>query len=106
MARGKGRGTPTRGKTNQVRDYYDGLPSDSQYKQTAHRMAAAQSRNKWLIRLIVLLAIAGAVRLWGADVMRLAKLQAHQTTNEVQGVAGGIKEGRDRRAGAGFDENP
>ncbi len=106
MARRRGRSTSTGGKGRQVPDYYEGLPSDSKYKRTAHQRAVSRARSKWLIRLVVVAAIAGAVRIWGADVVRLAKLQARQTAGQVKAVGGGITEGRDRRSGVGFDENP
>jgi hypothetical protein len=104
MARGRGRGAQTRGRGKPVKDYYEGLPSDADYMRTAHQRAVHQARNTWLIRLLVVALLAGAVRLWGADVMRLVQLRLHQTGNEVKAVGGNITEGRDRRSGAGLEE--
>ncbi len=104
MARGTGRGGKAGGRGTPDRDYYNRLPSDAEYKKTSHQRAAQRARKTWLIRLLVIGALVVAVRLWGADVMRLARVQAHQTGSEVGEVSNNITEGRDRRAGVGFDE--
>jgi len=103
MARGRGRGIPARGR-GKVRDYYEGLPTDGEYKRVAHQRATQGNRKKWLIRLLIVLAIAGAVRLWGDDVMRMLGSEARQTGEDVKQVGNTIKEGRDRRSGADWVE--
>ena len=104
MTRGRGRGGMARGRGKPARDYYEGLPTDAEYKRTAHQRAAGRSRKKWLIRLVVIALLAGAVRLWGADVMRLVRLQTHETGDELKAVGGNITEGRDRRSGVGLGD--
>jgi hypothetical protein len=103
MARGRGRGAPTRGR-GKVRDYYEGIPTDSQYKRTAHQRSVQRNRKSWLIRLLVVALIAGAVYLWGDDVMRMARSEAQQAGAEAKRVGGNIREGVDRRGGADWVE--
>jgi hypothetical protein len=104
MARGRGGSAKRRGREKVTRDYYDRLPSDTEYKRTAHERAAQQARKAWLIRLLVVAALAGAVYLWGDDVMRLVRGEVQETGASFQRVGGNIKEGRDRRSGADWVE--
>jgi len=103
MARGRGRGTPTRGR-GKVRDYYEGIPTDAEYKRVAHQRAVQQSRTAWLIRLLIVALIAVAVYLWGDDVMKLARSEAREAGTEAEEVGGNIREGVDRRSGADWVE--
>jgi hypothetical protein len=103
MARGRGRGTPLRGR-GKFRDYYEGIPTDVEYKRVAHQRAVQRSRKRWLIRLLIVALIAGAVYLWGDDVMRMASSEARQTGAEVKQVGGNIREGVERRSGADWVE--
>lgn len=86
------------------RDIYEGLPSDASYKRTAHKRALRKSIGAWLVRLLVVAAIALAWHLWGDDVRSMMRAQAHETTEEFEEGANHIKEGRDRRAGVGWVE--
>jgi len=103
MARGRGRGTPTRGR-GKVRDYYEGIPTDAEYKRVAHQRAVQQIRKAWLIRLLIVALIVGAVYLWGDDVMKMARSEAHQTGAELEEVGGNIRGGAARRSGADWVE--
>jgi hypothetical protein len=104
MARGRGGRDLIGGRGKQVRDYYDGIPSDSGYKRTAHQRAVRQSRKAWRIRLLVVALLAGAVYLFGDDVMRMVRRQSQQTGTELRRVGDNIKAGRDRRSGADLTE--
>jgi len=86
------------------RDIYEGLPSDASYKRTAHKRATRKSISRWLVRLLVVAAIALAWHLWGDDVRSMMRTQAHETTAEFEEGSSRIKEGRDRRAGVGWVE--
>jgi len=103
MARGRGRRASTRGR-GKVKDYYEGIPSDSEYKQVAHQRAVQRSRKKWLIRLLIVLVIGGVVYLWGDDAMRLARSEAQEVGAEAKEVSGNIREGVGRRSGADWVE--
>jgi hypothetical protein len=103
MARGRGHGTPTRGR-GKVRDYYEGIPTDVEYKRVAHQRAVRQSRKAWLIRLLIVALIAGAVYLWGNDVMRMARSEARETGAELEEVGDHIRGGAARRSGADWVE--
>ncbi|MFB3880518.1 MAG: hypothetical protein ACE149_04605 [Armatimonadota bacterium] len=101
MARGRAK---RGGRAKVTRDYYDRLPSDAEYQRIAHQRASRSALNAWLIRLVILLALAGAVYLWGDDLMGLIRGQAQETRASFQRVGGTIKEGRDRRSGADWVE--
>lgn len=105
MARGRGGSAKGRGREKVTRDYYDRLPSDAEYRQTAHRRAAQQARKAWLIRLLVVAALAVAVHFWGDDLMRLVRGEVQETGASFRQVGDNIKEGRDRRSGAGLVED-
>ncbi|HUU55433.1 MAG TPA: hypothetical protein VMY87_10995 [Armatimonadota bacterium] len=100
MARRRGKGS----SRPRGRDIYEGLPSDATYKQTAHKRALRNSIRAWVVRLLVVAAIAFAWHLWGDDVRSMMRVQAHETTEEFEEGADQIKEGRDRRAGVGWVE--
>jgi hypothetical protein len=97
----RSRGKPFK---KQGRDIYEGLPTDAQYKRTAHKRAVGRTIRVWAIRLLVVAAIALAWHLFGDDVRGMMRAQAHETTQEFQQVGNNIKEGRDRRAGKGWVE--
>lgn len=86
------------------RDIYEGLPSDASYKRTAHKRAVRDSIKGWVIRLLVVAAIALAWYLWGDDVRSMVRTQAYERAEEFEEGSGRIKEGRDRRAGVGWVE--
>ena len=100
MARRKGTGS----SRSRGRDIYEGLPSDASYKRTAHKRAVRSSMRAWLVRLLVVGAIAFAWHLWGDDVRSMMRTQAHETTAEFEEGSSRLKEGRDRRAGVGWVE--
>jgi hypothetical protein len=103
MARGRGGGGTRPARGTQKRDVYDGLPSDADYKRTAHRRATQQARRKWLIRLLVLAVLAAGVYFFGDTIKGAISKQARQTGSELEKVGGNITEGRDRRSGANLD---
>lgn len=86
------------------RDIYEGLPSDASYKQTAHKRAVRGTIKGWVIRLLVVAAIALAWHLWGDDVRSIARTQANERKQAFEDGSGRIKEGRDRRAGVDWVE--
>ncbi|MBN1457976.1 MAG: hypothetical protein JXA57_00475 [Armatimonadetes bacterium] len=88
----------------QRRDIYEGLPTDAEYKRTAHKRAKSQSLKRWLVRFLFLAVIALLVWQFGDDVKRLLRVEAHQVADEMEGVGDHIKEGRDRRAGVDWVE--
>jgi hypothetical protein len=104
MARGRGGSAKRGGREKVTRDYYDRLPSDAEYRQTAHRRAAQQARKAWLIRLLVVAALAVAVHFWGDDVIRLVRGEVQETGTSLGQVGDNIKDGRDRRSGADWVE--
>ena len=104
MARSNGGGGLKPGRGKNTRDIYEGLPSDANYKRTAHRRAAQQARKAWQVRLLVVAALAVAIYYFGDDVKRMVSAQVSRTSSDVQGVGNSIKEGRDRRSGANFEE--
>jgi hypothetical protein len=88
----------------QRRDIYEGLPSDAEYKRTAHKRAGQRSIKGGLIRLLVLAVIGVVIWQFGDDVMRMVRVEAHQTSDKLEGVGSHITEGRDRRAGVDWIE--
>jgi hypothetical protein len=83
---------------------YEGLPSDAEYKRTAHKRAKQQSLRRWLGRLLILAVIGVLVWQFGDDVKRLARVEAHHVADEMQGMGDHITEGRNRRAGVDWIE--
>lgn len=104
--RSSGRGAGSRGKGRQPEapDYYNRLPSDNAYKQTAHKRAVQNAIKRWLMRLAFVGVLALAWYLWGENIKALVKSQASDTTQEFKKVGGNITEGRDRRSGADWVE--
>lgn len=101
MARRRGSKRPSR---DRGRDYYEGLPTDAQYKRTAHQRAAHRSIKGWIIRLGVLAVLGLLVWSFSDDVARYFRAHAYQTSEGFQEGAGHITEGRDRRAGVDWVE--
>jgi hypothetical protein len=105
MARGKsGGGRKPLDKYKGQRDYYEGLPSDKDYIKQARKRGTSQRRNAWLVRLLFLALIAGAVYYWGDDVMRKVRVQSRSDTGEYEQVGDRIQAGRDARSGADWEE--
>jgi len=93
-----------RGGRGRRRDIYEGLPSDAQYKKTAHKRAIQGTIRRWLFRLFVLAAIGLAAWLWGEDLLRAVRVETQQREEEFRRGASHIEEGRDRRSGVDWIE--
>jgi len=99
-----GRRTGGKPFKKQGRDIYEGLPTDREYKRTAHKRAVNRTLRTWALRVLFVAAIALAWYLFGDQVRAMMRAQAHETGQEFQQVGDNIKEGRDRRAGKGWVE--
>jgi len=93
-----------RGGRGRRRDIYEGLPSDTQYKRTAHKRAVQGTIRRWIVRLLVLAAIGVAAWLWGDEVLRAFRAEKQQRQEEFRRGASHIEEGRDRRSGVDWIE--
>ena len=104
----RGRGTGSAGNSRSRRweptSYEVGSKSDLAYAQEAHRRAKRSARRQWLITVLILAGIALAVRTWGPDVLRAARVQTHMTTQEFKQAGDHIRSGAERRSGAGLEE--
>ena len=106
MARRRGRGDRPagRGKKDEAPDYYARSESDVGFIEKSHQRVKAKVRRQWITRLIVLALLALAAYIWGPGLIGQARSQGGQTAEELQGVGRHIREGVDRRSGAGLDE--
>lgn len=104
MGRGRG-GRQSLDRYKEKRDYYEGLPSDTDYVRRARQRGSHRRRTKWLLRFLLLAAIAAAVYLWGDDVLRKVRVQLRGGTGEFKQVGNRIQSGRDARSGADWSEN-
>ncbi len=101
MGRRRGSRRPSR---DRGRDYYEGLPTDAEYKKTAHHRAAHRSIKSWIIRITVLVVLGLVIWLLSDDVARYFRVQAYRRSEEFREGADHIREGRDRRAGVDWTE--
>lgn len=73
------------------------------YAKAAHQRLRQQAVRRWVIRLAVLAVVVFAAFMWGPGVVRRLKLKAQQTTSEYREAGQAIKEGTERRGGAGME---
>lgn len=101
MARRRG----SRGRSRERgRDYYEGLPTDAEYKRVAHQRARHRSTRGWVIRIGALAVLGLLIWLFKDDVARYFRVHAYQTGEGFHEGADHIREGRDRRAGVDWIE--
>jgi fatty acid desaturase len=84
--------------------YYEG-ETDRTFAQRARERTARKARRRLLIQLAILAVLAFAAWMWGPSVIAAMQTQARQTAEEFQEVGEHIRDGRDRRSGANFDES-
>ncbi len=101
MARRRG---SKRQQRERGRDYYEGLPTDAEYKRTAHRRVMHQSIKSWIVRIGVLAVLGLLVWVLHDDVARYLRVHVFQKGEEYRGTRQHIEEGRDRRAGVDWVE--
>ncbi len=101
MGRRRGSRRPSR---DRGRDYYEGLPTDAEYKRTAHQRAVHRSVRGWIIRIGVLLVLGLLIWQLSDNVARYFRVQAYRESEEFREGADHIREGRDRRAGVDWIE--
>ena len=84
--------------------YYVTSDSDRSYAQQARQRTSRQAQRRWIVRLAVLAVLAFAVWMWGADVLRALRVQAHMTGQEFKEAGQHIRKGTDERSGANLTE--
>ena len=107
MARRRGRGDRSAGRrrADDAPDYYARSESDAGFLEKSRERVKAKVRRQRLIRLAVLAVLAVVAYLWGPALVSMLRSQGEQTAEEVQGVSRHIREGVERRSGAGLDES-
>lgn len=107
MARRRGRGDRSTGRrrADETPDYYARSESDVGFLEKSRQRVKTKVQRQWLIRLAVLAVLAAAAYLWGPVLVSQMRSQGEQTAEEVKGVGRHIREGVDRRSGAGLDES-
>lgn len=101
MARRRGSRRQSR---DRGRDYYEGLPSDTDYKRVAHQRARHRSTRGWIIRIGLLAVFGLLIWFFSDDVARYIRVHVYQTKEEHREGADHIRAGRDRRAGVDWVE--
>ena len=106
MARrpGRGAGKPKGKRGVGGTEYLVASSSDRSYAGKAHQRAVHESRRRLVIRLAILAVLVFIGWMWGPDVWRMIRVRGQITAEEFEGVGDSIKDGRDRRSGAEFDE--
>ncbi len=84
--------------------YYATSDSDRRYAQQVRRRSSRRAQRRWLIRLALLAVLVFAVWMWGGDVLRALRVQAHMTGQELKEAGQHIRRGTDERSGADLTE--
>ena len=95
--KGRGRKPPT--------EYVIGSDSDLGYARATRQRVRQQGQRRWVIRIAVLAVLGFLVYLWGDDVWYAVRSRARSTAQDFQETGEYLREGRDERSGANFDEN-
>lgn len=102
---GRGSGGRAKGRPREpATHYYDG-ETDQSFVRRARERTARKTRRRLVIQLVILLVLAFAAWMWGPSLVAALQAQGRQTAEEFQEVGEHIRDGRDRRSGANFDEN-
>ena len=106
MARrpGRGAGKPKGKRGVGGTEYLVASSSDRSYAGKAHQRSVQQGRRRLVIRLAILAVLIFIGAMWGPDAWRMIRVRGQITAEEFEGVGDSIKDGRDRRSGAEFDE--
>jgi len=99
--RGRGRVGETDGRP----EYYATSESDRRYAAEARRRLRQMRNRIWVTRLLVLAVLGLLAYMLGPDLWSLVRAKAGATAEELQQTGDHIRDGADRRAGAGLDED-
>lgn len=99
--RGKGRGGDT---ARDPDSYYVTSESDRRYAADARRRLRRMRNRMWVTRLLVLAVLGVLAWTLGPDLWSLVRATAGATAEELQQTGDHIRDGADRRSGAGLDE--
>ncbi len=106
MPRRRGRHTTgrDRGRSSDPSDYYVATDSDARYTEKVRQRVRHRVIRTWIIRLLVLLAVATAGYLWGPGLVTALRVKGQRAGHEYQKVGDNIRRGADRRGGAEWVE--
>ena len=102
MARRTGRPTGPAKRGGSSPDY--GLASSKQYQHQTRERLRNRAMRTWTIRLVVVVLLVLAARLWGGDLVAMVTQKGREAKHELQKSEQGVQAANDRRSGA--DLNP